>query len=84
MRGYLIAHAAKQHERHFGWKTFRVLTVTTDHHRTRSMMDALRRLHIPHAPGPGLFFFATREELSASDPFTHDWRDGAGHEARLI
>jgi hypothetical protein len=33
MRAYLAAHAAKQHERHFGWKTFRVLTVTTDHCR---------------------------------------------------
>jgi len=24
MRAYLTAHAAKLHERHFGWKTFRV------------------------------------------------------------
>jgi hypothetical protein len=31
MRVYLAAHAAKQHERHFGWKTFRVLTISTDH-----------------------------------------------------
>ena len=30
MRAYLTAHAGKQHEKHFGWKTFRVLTVTTD------------------------------------------------------
>ena len=29
MRGYLAAHAAKQHERQFGWKNFRVLTITT-------------------------------------------------------
>ena len=27
MRAYLTAHAGKQHEKHFGWKTFRVLTV---------------------------------------------------------
>ena len=26
MRAYLTAHAGKQHEKHFGWKTFRVLT----------------------------------------------------------
>ena len=32
MRAYLTAHAGKQHEKHFGWKTFRVLTVTTDQH----------------------------------------------------
>jgi hypothetical protein len=43
MRAYLTAHAAKQHERQFGWKTFRVLTVTTDHHRVESMMEALRK-----------------------------------------
>jgi hypothetical protein len=30
MRAYLRAYAARQHERHFGWKSFRVLTVTTD------------------------------------------------------
>ena len=41
MRAYLTAHAAKQHERQFGWKTFRVLTVTTDQNRMRSMMEAL-------------------------------------------
>ena len=47
MRAYLTAHAAKQHERQFGWKTFRVLTVTTDDRRARTMMEALRRLHVP-------------------------------------
>jgi len=50
MRAYLTAHAAKQHERQFGWKTFRVLTVTTDHHRMQSMMEALRKLRIPQSP----------------------------------
>ena len=44
MRAYLTAHAAKQHERQFGWNTFRVLTVTTDDRRARTMMEALRRL----------------------------------------
>jgi hypothetical protein len=52
-RAYLTAHAEKQHEKHFGWKTFRVLTVTTDHHRMQSMMDALRRLHVPNSIGAG-------------------------------
>jgi len=66
MRAYLIAHAEKQQGRHFGWKTFRVLTVTTNQHRKRSMTDALRTLRIPNSPGASLFFFrhprrATRE-----------------------
>src|SRR5271166_5537575 len=50
MRAYLTAHAGKQHERQFGWKTFRVLTVTTDHRRMQSMMEALRKLRIPQSP----------------------------------
>ena len=84
MRAYLTAHAGKQHEKHFGWKTFRVLTVTTDHHRMQSMMEALRRLRIPHSPGAPLFFFTTRDELRASDPLAHDWRDGNGRAVRTL
>ena len=83
MRAYLTAHAAKQHERQFGWKTFRVLTVTTDHHRMQSMMEALRKLRIPHSTGAPLFFFTTRDELRTADPLTHEWSDGNGRAVRL-
>jgi hypothetical protein len=71
-------------ERHFGWKAFRVLTVTTDQHRMQSMIDALRQLHIPHSPGPGLFFFAARETLRASELLVQGWCDGNGRDVRLI
>jgi hypothetical protein len=84
MRAYLAAHAGKQHERHFGWKTFRVLTVTTDEYRRQSMIDALHRLHVAHSPGGSLFLFATREELRARDPIAHTWRDGTGRTVQLI
>jgi hypothetical protein len=84
MRAYLTAHAGKLHRRHFGWQTFRVLTVTTDQHRTRSMMEALSRLHVPRSIGAPLFLFTTRDELRASDPLTHEWRDGSGRSVRLI
>ncbi len=84
MRAYLIAHAAKQHERHFGWKTFRVLTVTTDNRRTQSMIEALRALRVPHSPGASLFLFATADELRTSNPLSHTWRDGNGRDVRLI
>ena len=84
MRAYLTAHAAKQHERQFGWKTFRVLTVTTDRHRMQSMMEALRALRIPHSPGAPLFFFTTRNDLRASDPLEHEWRDGNDRAVRLM
>ena len=71
-RAYLTAHAGQQHERQFGWKTFRVLTVTTDQHRMRSMMEALRKLPAPHSPGAPLFFFTTRDELRAIDPLAQN------------
>ena len=84
MRAYLTAHAGKQHEQHFGWKNFRVLTVTTDDQRMRSMRETLGRLRIPDSPGPSLFFFATRSALSVSEPLAHTWRDGNGREVHLI
>jgi hypothetical protein len=84
MRGYLTAHAGKQHERQFVWKTFWVLTVTTDRHRMQSMMEALRRLHVPNSIGAPLFLFATRDELRAANLLTHGWSDGNGRVVRLI
>jgi hypothetical protein len=84
MRAYQTAHAARQHERQFGWKTFRVLTVTTDEHRVRSMMHAARALLIPHGFGAGLFLFGTYDDLRNSDPITHVWRDGNGRDVRLV
>jgi hypothetical protein len=84
MLAYLIAHTARQHERDLGWKTFRVLTVSTDDQRTRSMMETLRRLNVPNSQGPSLFFFANQAGLSMSNPLSHTWRDGNSREVRLI
>ncbi len=84
MRAYLSAHAARQHERHFGWKTFRVLTITTDATRVQSMQDALSRVHVPHSPGPSLFCFATRDELHVNDPLLHAWNSGDDRNVSLI
>jgi len=84
MRAYLSAEAARQHETQFRWKTFRVLTVTTDRHRAKSMIDALRHINIPESPGASLFFFALRDQLRLSDPLTHTWRDGNGRPMHLV
>lgn len=84
MRAYLAAHAAKKHETQFGWKTFRVLTVTTDRHRAHSMKEALQKLQVPPSPGPGLFLFAIRDELRAADPITYSWEDWTGRQTKLI
>lgn len=84
MRGYLSAYAAKQHQRRFGWKSFRVLTVTTDSRRMQSMIEAAHRAHLPRSPGAGLFLFATADELRTRDPLAHAWRDGNGRPVPLI
>ena len=84
MRAYLSAHAAREHERHFGWKTFRVLTVTTDATRIQSMREALSDIYVPHSPGPSLFFFATRGELHANDPLLHNWKTGDDRRVSLL
>jgi hypothetical protein len=84
MHAYLAAYAGKQHAQHFGWRNFRVLTVTTDEQRMRSMQDGLRQLNIPDSPGATLFFFATRSALSISNPLAHNWHDGIGRGIKLI
>lgn len=84
MRAYLAAHAAQLHERQFGWKTFRVLTVTTERSRLQSMMDALRIIPAPAGPGAALFCFALRDELHVSDPLRHAWRDGRNLSVYLL
>jgi hypothetical protein len=84
MRAYLAAHAAKQHERTFGWKAFRVLVATSGAYRMRSMIDALSRLNVRHSPGPAIFNFATRDGLFVHDPRTGSWQDDTGRERQLI
>jgi len=84
MRGYLTAHAMREHERQLGWKTFRVLTISTDSQRVRSMIDAARRLHIPGSPGASLFLFATFADLNATSVFAHRWQDGLNRSITLI
>lgn len=83
MHGYLTAYAAKQHEKKFGWKAFRVLTVTTDAARKKTMLEALAKIRVPHSPGPTLFWFLTRGEVVAFDLLALPWEDGGGRGLRL-
>ena len=84
MRAYLAAHAAGQHQQSYGWKAFRVLTVTTDQNRIASMADALRQMPTPRGPGASLFLFTTRDELQVNDPLKHGWRDGNDRATTLV
>jgi hypothetical protein len=84
MRVYLAAYAARQHERQFGWKAFRVLTITTDKQRVASMAETVHRVRVPHAPGPALFLFSTPAELRGEDRVLYSWRDASGRATRLV
>lgn len=84
MRAYLAAHAAGQHQRSYGWKAFRVLTITTDAKRVQTMAEALRKLPMPRGPGATLFFFTSRDALSRNSPLNEIWRDGNGRATALI
>jgi hypothetical protein len=79
-----IMPTANQHGGRFGRKAFRVLTVTTDDQRKRSMQDTLRQLNVPNSPGAALFLFATRPALRMSDPFAYAWCEGTGRQVRLV
>lgn len=84
MRAYLAAYVARRHEQQFGWKAFRVLTVTTEPGRLQSMVDALRAIPAPSAPGASLFWFALRDELRSSGPLQAAWHDGNGRSVSLV
>jgi hypothetical protein len=84
MRVYLTAHAAGQHQRQFGWKTFRVLTVTSDHRRLETMMETAESLRVPHSPGPALFLYAAFCDLRDTTPLAQAWKDGNGRTIGLL
>ncbi len=84
MRVYLAAHAAKEHQRQFGWKNFRVLVVTTMTARVGAMLEALRRLRVSHATSAPLFLFTTFNDLRARTPLTVDWLDATRGGVSLI
>ena len=84
MRVYLAAHAAKQHERQFGWKNFRVLTITTDRQRMQSMKEASEGLQVPRGSGASLFLFSTFGDLNAADPLAPCWLGANGIAGSVI
>ena len=85
MRVYSAAHAAKQHQREFGWANFRVLFVTTNEERIKTMIDASRRSQARrHGAGASLFWFSTFAEIKrGADLLSLEWRDGNRRAVRL-
>ncbi|HEV2878454.1 MAG TPA: replication-relaxation family protein [Candidatus Eremiobacteraceae bacterium] len=83
LRVYLAAHSTGQHQRQFGWKTFRVLTVTSDQRRLSSLIDAAKGLWPYRGLGSSLFLFASVNELLTADPIKHAWR-GTDRTSQLL
>src|SRR3954468_2618147 len=85
MRVYLTAHAAKQHQREFGWTNFRVLFVTTNQERIETMIDASRQPHTRRrGAGASLFWFSTFSEIKeVADLLALEWCDGNRRAVRL-
>lgn len=83
-RGYLAAYAERLHERQFGWKAYRVLVVTTDAQRLRSMTDALRQTAPASPPGAALFLFAISDQVREANPLSAQWLDGIGRDTSII
>jgi hypothetical protein len=84
MRVYLAAHAAKQHERQFGWKNFRVLVVTTERRRIDAMAAALREIRLSRSTGETLYMFSTLNDPRLRDPLSDAWCYMGGRAASLI
>lgn len=84
LRSYLAAHASHLFETRFGWKSFRVLFLTSDDQRVRSMIAALRSIQPASAPGSSLFLFASHNALVAADPLTANWRGADGASRPLL
>jgi hypothetical protein len=68
---YEATWTQKVHQRKLGIHRFRVLTVTTNAERIKSLLDACSRLKRGH----GLFLFADRTVLE-KDPFSSVWQCG--------
>lgn len=84
MRAYLSAHAARLHERQFGWKAFRVLVVTTDRPRVLAMIAAGRQIAVSNPYSCSLFLFTSRMEYVSRGLFDANWMDGLGRPMSLI
>jgi len=62
---YTAAKRANLHQRHFGWKAFRVLVITTNQLRADNVLATIRQN--VHEHGRGLFLIADRQCLATVD-----------------
>lgn len=70
------------HTDRFGWKNFRILTITTNSERINNMRAAIQRTSaLKDSP---LFLFTDHASLLQSNILTHSWRDTSGKAHTLV
>jgi hypothetical protein len=69
--GYFHAWRARQHTARWGFKRFRILTVTTSETRVASMLAAQGQ--VTNGAARGLFLYTTRERLAADGALAPIW-----------
>ena len=80
---YIAGHAAKLHERQFGWKAYRVLMITNTPERAEHMRIALGDLTKSESARQ-MFYFTHADAFAGGDILTHQWIDGNGRPQTLI
>jgi hypothetical protein len=69
--GYFNAWAQKRHTETWGFKSFRVLTVTPSEKRLANMLKAQQ--DVTKGSASGLFLYTTREQLAVHGPYAPVW-----------
>ncbi len=85
LRKFLAYEAARQQQLHtsrFGWKNFRVLTVTSSPERAHTMRALIART--PMLKSSPLFLFADHAALMQSNILSFPWRDASDKTHTLI
>jgi hypothetical protein len=79
---YTAAKRAELHQRHFAWKAFRVLVITTNQQRADNVLATIH--DSVHEHGRGLFLIADRQSLATADILAYPWRDARGQTCALV
>ena len=79
---YAQARRSLLHQRQFGWKTFRVLVVTSTKERADTILKTIRASVPEHERF--LFLVADRVSLASADIIGYPWRDATGATHGLI
>lgn len=79
---YYHAWKQKRHTANYGWKAFRVLTVTNSPERVETMLEAVADM--TDGRGSNLFYFTEFDALADGGPLANIWTTGTGEIATLI